>query len=196
MAGMKNITDPRIMSLGEHKDLRKTPRMFPPIREKGGDMYANFDAWSGTDDDERYLGIGDAVEKFNALGTFAERNKKREKPCTRESSGYHAENASSVYGYGQLENDCLRPKSNTAPSNLCHTSPLESDEPEPQEIDGWSKFENADAIYWLCGELKVWYGKNIRCWQDERLSTNGGIPGDFESWPLLKRAMRDAGIIK
>ncbi len=84
---MNHILNPLIASLGEWKDLRRTPRLMPSLtyNETPDDMYANCDAYHGVDDDERCMGMGDAMDKFSKLGTFHERNE-RKKKCQSDTS--------------------------------------------------------------------------------------------------------------
>ena len=64
-------------------------RLFPPLREMdANDIYKNFEDWSGVDDEERFLGVGDAVEAMQKqnLGTFEERNRKTKELATERAS--------------------------------------------------------------------------------------------------------------
>ncbi len=68
-----------IQNLGEHAQLRKTPRLFPPLvklDETDFTKRCHEAIQHGTD-------LSSATGKFNALGTFAERNAKKGKSCQK-----------------------------------------------------------------------------------------------------------------
>ncbi len=78
--------------------------------------------------DERFLGIGDATEKFNALGTFAERNAKKGKSCLKsEPSALPSAPSSSST---RTDTGTIQKSPSTSDLSKSPSSPLASDGPE------------------------------------------------------------------